>query len=101
MIIIFGASGFLGTYLVDHLSTRGLAVVATDIDGYASVLAHNEDGLLVPPRDEESLADALLSLLNDKSLRQQMGAKGRIKSEKYSWANVAQQIMDYYNDLLG
>jgi len=78
----------------------GTPVVATDIEGYASVLTHGEEGLLVPPRDEEALAQALLSLLNDKSLRHQMGAKGRINAEKYSWANVAQQVMDYYTSLL-
>lgn len=78
----------------------GKPVVATNIQGYAGVLAHGEEGLLVPPRDEESLAHALLSLLNDKSLRLQMGAKGRIKAEKYSWPNIARQIMDYYDSLL-
>jgi len=78
----------------------GKPVVATSIGGYASVLAHGEEGLLVPPRDEESLARALLSLLEDKSLRQQMGAKGRIKAEKYSWTNVARQVMEYYTSLL-
>ena len=79
----------------------GKPVVATNIQGYASVLAHGEEGLLVPPRDEESLAHALLSLLNDKTLRLQMGAKGRIKAEKYSWPNIARQVIDYYNSLLG
>lgn len=78
----------------------GKPVVATNIAGYASLLAHGEEGLLVPPRDEKSLAHALLSLLDNKSLRQQMGAKGRIKAEKYSWANVARQVMDYYTTLL-
>lgn len=75
-------------------------VIATDIEGYASVVAHSEDGLLVPPRDDKSLARALLSLLDDRTLRHQMGAKGRSKAEKYSWANVAGQVMDQYVSLL-
>ena len=78
----------------------GKPAVATDIGGYASVVTHGEDGLLVPPRDEKSLARALLSLLDDKSLRHRMGANGRIKAEEYSWANVARQVMDYYASLL-
>ena len=78
----------------------GKPVVATDIDGYASLLTHGEEGLLVPPKDAESLAGALLTLLDDRASRSQMGAKGRIKSEKYSWQNVAHQVMDYYNSLL-
>jgi len=78
----------------------GKPVVATNIQGYASVLANGEEGLLVPPRDEKSLANALLSLLNDKNLRLKMGAKGRTKAEKYSWPNISRQVMDFYNSLL-
>lgn len=88
-----------GIVLLEAMAS-GKPVVATDIEGYASVLTQGEEGLLVPPRDEESLAHALLSLLNDESLRHQMGAKGRIKAEQYSWANVARQVMDYYMSLL-
>jgi len=75
-------------------------VVASNIEGYASVLTHGEEGLLVPPRDEAALAEALLVLINDKSLRDKMGAKGRIKAERYDWENVARQVMDFYNSLL-
>jgi len=88
-----------GIVLLEAMAS-GKPVVATDIEGYASLLTHGEEGLLVPPRDEEALARALLSLLNDEFLRHRMGAKGRIKAEKYSWANVAQQVMDYYTSLL-
>ncbi|MCJ7654504.1 MAG: glycosyltransferase family 4 protein, partial [Dehalococcoidia bacterium] len=78
----------------------GKPVVATNIKGYASVLTNGEEGLLVPPRDEKSLAHALLYLLNDKNLRLKMGAKGRTTAEKYSWPNISRQVMDYYNSLL-
>jgi phosphatidylinositol alpha-mannosyltransferase len=78
----------------------GKPVVATSIQGYASVLNNREEGLLVPPQDKDSLAKALLTLLHDKSLRLQMGSKGIVKAEKYSWPNVARQVMDYYNSLL-
>ena len=78
----------------------GKPVVATNIQGYASVLADGEEGLLVRPRDEESLADALLSLLHNKSLRLQMGNKGVIKAEKYGWLNITRQLINYYNLLL-
>lgn len=78
----------------------GKPVVATSIEGYVNVLTHNEEGLLVPPRDDDSLAHALLSLLENEHLRQQMGTKGRKKAEKYSWENVARQVMECYINLL-
>jgi glycosyltransferase involved in cell wall biosynthesis len=64
------------------------------------VLTHNEQGLLVPPRNVDSLAEALLTLLNDSSLRERMGEKGVLHARKYSWENVSRQIMDYYIELL-
>jgi phosphatidylinositol alpha-mannosyltransferase len=78
----------------------GKPVVASNIEGYNEVLSHGEEGLLVPPKDEEALAQALLSLLKDESLRQVMGVKGRAKAEEYSWAKVAQKVIDYYVTLL-
>jgi phosphatidylinositol alpha-mannosyltransferase len=78
----------------------GKPVVATNIEGYASVLTNNEEGLLVRPKDEKSLADALLKLLNHKQLRLSMGNKGLFKAEKYSWRNITAQVMSYYNLLL-
>jgi len=74
----------------------GKPIVATNIDGYASVVAHGEEGWLVPPKDSKELAQALISVLSDGKLRQQMGAKGRLKAEEYSWEHVAQRVFDYY-----
>jgi UDP-glucose 4-epimerase len=31
-ILVFGASGFIGTYLIDNLLSEGFNVIATDID---------------------------------------------------------------------
>ena len=88
-----------GIVLLEAMAS-GKPVVASDIDGYSGLLAHGEDGLLVPPRDEDALAVALLTLLNDESLRYRMGTKGRAKAEEYSWVHVAQQVMDYYTSLI-
>jgi len=88
-----------GIVLLEAMAS-GKPVVASNIEGYNDVLNHGEEGLLVPPKDEEALAQALLSLAEDKSLRQQMGAKGRIKAEEYSWENIAQKVMGYYATLL-
>ena len=74
----------------------GKPIVATNIDGYASVVTHGEDGWLVPPKDSRSLAQALTMVMSDEALRQQMGARGRLKAEEYSWEHVAQRVFDYY-----
>jgi len=71
-------------------------IVASSIEGYASVISHGVDGLLVPPADRDQLAQALIALLNDKALRQEMGAKGRIKALEHSWEHISRRVFAYY-----
>jgi len=55
---------------------------------------------MVPPRDEQALASALIKLLGDETLRREMGARGKLKAEECSWPNVAGRIYEYYTSLL-
>jgi len=84
-----------GIVLVEAMAV-GKPVVATSIDGYASVVTHSEEGLLVPPKNTEKLAEALLTLLKDKALRQKMGEKGKLTARNYSWEQIARRVFDYY-----
>jgi len=74
--------------------------VASGIDGYRGVLEDGREGLLVQPEDERCLADALVRLLQDPALRERMGRQGQAKAADYSWDKVAQQVLDYYRELL-
>jgi len=89
-----------GIVLLEAMAT-GKPVIASNIEGYASVVTHGVDGLLVPPKDEEMLAQALVSLIKDESSRQQMGVRGRLKAQDYGWENIAQRVLDYYIQVLG
>jgi len=84
-----------GIILLEAMAV-GKPVIASNIPGYASVLTHGVEGLLVPPKDEEKLTQALTLLLTDESLRQQMGAKGILKAGEYDWEHVAQEVIDHY-----
>lgn len=88
-----------GLVLLEAMAT-GCPVVATNIEGYASVVTNGEEGLLVPPMDSRALANALLVLLKDKEKRLQMGQKGIITATKYSWEDVSRRVLDYYGKII-
>ncbi len=79
----------------------GKPIVASRIDGYSSVVTSGVEGLLVPPRDDIMLAQALTSLLTDKPLRQRMGDSGRLKAKEYDWEQIARRVCEYYKECLG
>jgi phosphatidylinositol alpha-mannosyltransferase len=85
--------------LLEAMAT-GRPVVATNIEGFAAVVTHGEEGLLVAPMTVHPLAEALLKLLNDKQLRLQMGQKGLITAQKYAWEGIADRLMEYYNQTI-
>jgi L-malate glycosyltransferase len=65
----------LGTSLLDAMAS-GKPVVATRAGGIPEVVADGETGMLVPPRDHQAMADALVTLLTDEPLRRKMGEAG-------------------------
>jgi phosphatidyl-myo-inositol alpha-mannosyltransferase len=91
------STGFesFGLVLLEAMAA-GTPIVASDIPGYHHVVTHGAEGLLVPPMDEEALADALVQLLRDDALRARLAARGRLTADKYSWQRVAQSTLDLY-----
>ena len=65
--------------------TFGKPVVATTVGGLPEAVDEGETGLLVAPRDERALADAIIKLLKDPDLRHRMGQNARRKNEA-EWA---------------
>ena len=86
-----------GMVLLEAMAS-GKPLVASSIAGYTTVLNHGQQGLLVPPKDSASLADALAKLVRDPELRRQMGESGMETAEEYRWGKIARQVMDYYLD---
>ncbi len=68
----------LGTSLLDAMAA-GKPVVATTAGGIPEVVVHGETGFLVPPRDHDAMAGAIVTLLKDDALRQRMGEAGRAR----------------------
>jgi phosphatidylinositol alpha-mannosyltransferase len=91
-----GAESF-GIVLLEAMAS-GLPVVATEIEGYMSVLEPGRDSLTVQPKGWAELGAALLILARDLDLRRRMAAYGLEKARRYSWEVVAQQIVEVYEE---
>lgn len=79
----------------------GRAIVACDVPGCREIARHNENALLVPPRDPVALAEALRKLIADPQLRQRMGQRGRSMVEaEFSLERVVAETLATYAALL-
>ena len=93
-----GAESF-GIVLLEAMSA-GKPVVASDIEGFRGVMTHGEQGLLVPKKDSNALAEALRMLACDPELRRKLGGNGNRLAEEYRWEVVAGRVEAYYNTCL-
>ncbi|NVK18618.1 MAG: glycosyltransferase family 4 protein [Methylocystaceae bacterium] len=55
----------------------GLPMITTDVPGCREIVTHEENGLLVPLKSAQGLADAIERLMNDRVLRQRLGRNAR------------------------
>ncbi len=75
----------------------GKPVIGSLAGAIPAVVQDGMDGLLVPPRDAPALADALMRLLKDESLRCRMGERGRHKVlEHYTSETVVARFRQVY-----
>ncbi len=71
----------------------GKPVVASDISGVSDALEASKGGISVLPENPGALAEAILKLLENSELRNQLGSKGlSYVTENYSWYSVAKQV---------
>jgi phosphatidylinositol alpha-mannosyltransferase len=79
----------------------GLPVVCSDIGGYRDVVRDGSQGLLVPPRDPEALAEALAGLLDNPARLAAMGQAAAVAARRYAWEVVAAEVAEVYQGALG
>jgi len=86
----------LGTSLLDAMACAR-PIVATTAGGMPEVVADGETGKLVPPRDDEALAAAIVTLLKDERLRRSMGDAGERRArDRFSSDRMVQDTLTLY-----
>lgn len=82
-------------------AASGLPIVTTDVPGCQEVIVDGEEGLLVPSKDASSLANALISLIEQPEKCSIMGAKARKRAENiFCEKLVNDSTLKIYDELL-
>lgn len=72
-------------------------VIVTDVGSIAEVVEDSITGIIVPPKDSESIAQAIIKILQNNTLKKSMGECGYIKMKnELSWDIIAKKTIDIY-----
>jgi glycosyltransferase involved in cell wall biosynthesis len=78
----------------------GLPVVATSVGGIPDAIEHGQTGLLIPPRNAEALAEAIVKLLEDAEARERMARNARaVADAEHGWDDAAQRLVRVYESV--
>ena len=89
----------MGRVLVEAMAA-GKSIVASDTGGIPDLIKHGHNGLLVPPKDSNRLAEAIITLLKDTHRREEMGKNGKLLAKIYSVESMVNKIETLYEELL-
>jgi glycosyltransferase involved in cell wall biosynthesis len=82
-------------------AAAGRPIVTTDVPGCRDVVRDGYNGILVPARDSEALAEALARLIGSPAVRREMGRNGRARAiQEFGLAIVVKQILSLYAECL-
>lgn len=89
---------FLNTTSVDNTPVSvieamalGLPVISTNVGGLPYLISADIDGVLVPPRDPQRMAEAVKNLLKDPERSMERTRAARKKIQRFDWAIVKEQ----------
>lgn len=78
----------------------GKTVIATDVQGTNEIVFDNQNGCLVPAKNAEKLAHAILQLIQDNRLRKRLEENAKYDfDKKFSFRSYSENILNYYERL--
>ncbi|MFP4099273.1 glycosyltransferase family 4 protein [Coleofasciculus sp.] len=78
--------------------TLGAPVVTSNTSSLPEVAG--DAALLIDPNNPMELAEAILKVISDSQLRQNLIQKGKARAKLYSWERTAQETLNAYKSLL-
>jgi glycosyltransferase involved in cell wall biosynthesis len=78
----------------------GKPAVVTEVGGIPEVVQHMKQGLIVPPGNARALAEAIVTLLRDPSLRERLGEAARHRAADFDIRKAVRRMEEVYRELL-
>ena len=78
----------------------GTPIIASNVGGLSVSISDSFNGYLVPERDPEALAEKIQLVLNQEGLRQMLSEQASQWVERYSWSNIAREMLDVYRQAI-
>lgn len=79
-------------------AAMGVPIVATDVTGCKDAVSKNFNGILVPLFDHDKLVHHMAEMIQDKDLREELGANGKIWSESFRPQIIWEGYHKLYNE---
>lgn len=78
----------------------GCPVVAAGVSGLRSVVRDEVSGYLIDGHDPAAYAERIGRLLSDPELAQQMGRRGRLLAQRFSWSRTAEGLQELFDGMI-
>lgn len=88
-----------GLVLVEAMASAK-PIIATNVDGVPEIVTDGFTGLLVPPKNSEELALAILKCLNDRNLAKKLSNQAVLEAKRFSFEEMVSQIHELYQEEL-
>jgi glycosyltransferase involved in cell wall biosynthesis len=98
LVVPFLHERFSSVHLLEGFA-HGRPAIATDLGEQRELMRDGEHGVLVPPGDEEALAEAMLTLADNDEAREAMGRACAVLARRFSVTASADRLTTLYRAL--
>lgn len=89
----------LGIVFIEAQSCR-VPAIGTRVGGIPDVIIDKHNGILIEPKNSDEISRAIIELLENKDLREQIIKNAEISVKKYSWDSILEQIHKLYQTII-
>jgi phosphatidylinositol alpha-mannosyltransferase len=76
----------------------GKPIVASNCEGFGNLLENMKTGLLVEPASSKEIANAIMLLISDSTLKEQLSKNASRSVKKYDWIERVKEYEEVYRE---